>query len=172
VRNRVIGLFAIGCVVVSTALVAGCGGGSSSTTGASGASGATGASGAVLSQQEFVSQADAICKDSNDKTAALTKPTSMAELATVAGQEITIANDTLAQLQALTPPSDVQAKYSQYLSDGAAQISVAGDLQAAAQAGDTAKVTQIGQRLKANSPDPEAAALGLSECAKDVSPQG
>jgi hypothetical protein len=57
----VAGALAVGLVV------AGCGSSSSSSTstGASGASGATGASGAPLSKSEFVSQANAVCKQGN-----------------------------------------------------------------------------------------------------------
>ncbi len=104
--------------------------------------------------------------------AALNKPTTIQELATVTQQEISIANDGVSQLQAITPPSDVQAKYDQYLSEVKSQIADAGQIVDAAKAGDTAKVQQLAQQFQGNSPDPEARALGLTECAKDVSPSG
>src|SRR3954454_24363649 len=88
--NR-IGLAAIaGCVAVGALAFAGCGGGSSTTT--TGASGASGTAGSTpLSQDEFVSQANAVCKDANDQIAALKAPenTLSAQAATIE-QEIPI----------------------------------------------------------------------------------
>jgi hypothetical protein len=172
--NR-IGLAAIaGCVAVGSLAVAGCGGGSdSSTTGASGTSGAAGST--PLSQDEFVSQANAACKDANDQIVALKAPASTvtAQAATVS-QEIPIINSSLSKLTAITPPADLQSKYSQWLSEAKQQVSLATQLVDAAKANDTAKVQAIGQQLGANSDKNNALArdLGLTECAKDISPQG
>src|SRR4051812_46029041 len=87
--NRISLAAIAGCVAVGALAFAGCGGGSSSstTTGASGASGTAGST--PLSQDEFVSQANAACKQVNDQVAALKAPaqTLSAQAATI-GQEI------------------------------------------------------------------------------------
>jgi hypothetical protein len=171
--NR-IGLAAIaGCVAVGSLAIAGCGGSSSSTT--TGASGASGASGTALSQDEFVSQANAACKDANDQLAALKAPaqTLSAQAATIS-QEIPIINQGLAKLTAITPPSDLQSKYSEWLSQAKQQVTLATQLAAAAKANDTAKAQSMAKQLEANSKQNNALAmdLGLTECAKNVSPQG
>jgi hypothetical protein len=174
--NR-IGLAAIvGCVAVGAAALAGCGGGSSSsTTGASGASGASGS--APLSQDEFVSQANAVCKEQNDQVAALKAPTSTTSIQDqipTLEQDIAIANDTYTKLSAITPPTDLQSKYSQYLSGGKAQIALANQLIDAAKANDSSKLQQIAAQVNTTKAklDAQAKALGLTECAKDVRPQG
>lgn len=173
--NRFIAPALIACVAVGAGVLAGCGGGSDSSTtaGASGASGASG--GTPLSQTEFVSQADAACKEGNTKVEALTAPQSTSDLSTIAtflAEEVSIGNDLFAQLSAITPPSNLQAKYTQYLSDGKAQIDVAQQTADAAKAGDQNKVDALVQKLGSTSTDPEAKSLGLTECAKNPQPQG
>jgi len=174
--NRV-GLAAIvGCVAVGALAFAGCGGGSStSTTGASGASGASGST--PLSQGDFVSQANAVCKEENAKVAALKAPTatsSIQDQIPTLEQNIAIANDTYTKLSAITPPSNLQAKYAAYLSGGKGQIALANQLLDAAKANDTSKLQQIAAKINAGKAqsDAQAKALGLTECAKDVRPQG
>jgi hypothetical protein len=173
--NRV-GLAAIaGCIAVGALALAACGGGSSTSTGASGASGASGS--APLSQDEFVSQANAVCKEENDKTAALKAPSATASIQDqipTLEQDIAIANDTYTQLNAITPPSNLQAKYAAFLSDGKGQIALANRLLDAAKANDTSKLQQMPAKANAINAqtNADANALGLTECASDVRPQG
>lgn len=171
--NR-IGLAVIaGCVAVGSLAVAGCGGGDdSSTTGASGASGAAGA--APLSQDEFVSQANAACADANQQVEALTAPADsdpIESLTPFLEKEITIANELLAKLSAITPPENLQSDYDQFLATGKSQIATAQDAADAAKSGDTEAVQAAVQKLGSNKDDQQAKALGLTECAKDAEPQ-
>jgi hypothetical protein len=170
------GIAVAGCGAIVALALTGCGGGSDSSTGASGASGATGASGGTpLSQDEFVSQADAACKEANDKIETLKAPTSdLSSLVPFADQSLALENAAYAKLAALTPPSDLQAKYSKYLSDVKAQIAQVAPLKAAAEAGDTQKVQDLANQLKASGStiDSQAKALGLTECSRNVQPQG
>jgi hypothetical protein len=174
IRSRIVPAAIVGCVAAASLAVAGCGGGSSSsTTGASGASGAAGS--APLSQSEFVSQANAACKDANDQVVALKAPaqTLSSQAATIA-QELPIINQGLAKLTAITPPTDLQSEYNQWLAATKTQVKVATELAAAAKANDTAKAQSLAQQLQANNNklDSTASDLGLTECAKNVSPQG
>lgn len=65
--------FVLVAVATAAVAIAGCGGGSSSTTGASGASGASGAQGAALSKSEFLAKGNAICAKGNQEIQAATK---------------------------------------------------------------------------------------------------
>ena len=170
------GLAAIaGCVALGSLALAGCGGGgSSSTTGASGTSGAAGTT--PLSQDEFVSQANAACTQYNDAAGALKHPSSnsMSHIAAYTAQLLPLVNRGYAQLAALTPPSDLQAKYAQYLSDTKSQIGLFQDIESAAKAGDASKASATLQKLEAGKGqvDSEAQDLGLTECGAGVQPQG
>ena len=141
--NR-IGLAAIaGCVAVGALALAGCGGGSSTTaTGASGASGASGS--APLSQSEFVSQANAVCKEGNTK------------------------------IEALTPPSNLQSDWDKLIADAKKKEALAQKTLADAKANDTSAFNADIQQIQAlgGSGDALASSIGLTECAKDASPQG
>lgn len=178
VRTRIINRIGLAAIAASVAVgslaVAGCGGGGSSTTGASGTSGAAGTT--PSSQDEFVSQANAACKQYNDAYRALKRPAtnSMSDVAAFTTQVLPLANRRYAQLAALTPPSDLQVKYAQYLSDTKSQVGLLQDLDSAAKAGDANKASatlQKGQaaggQLKSEEQD-----LGLTECTKEVQPQG
>jgi hypothetical protein len=170
ILNRVGLMGAVGCVAVGAVILAGCGGGSSSsTTGASGASGASGS--APLSQDEFVSQANAACTNSNDAIAALKPAPTGGDLQSVAphlAQDLAIAQTLYADLSALTPPSDMQAKYTQFLADVKKAVALTTQLEAAAKANDATTGQALNTQLQAigRSVDAEATALGLTECAK------
>ena len=171
--SRFVVAAAVGCALIGVVAFAGCGGGSDSSTtaGASGASGANG--GTPLSQDEFVSQANAVCKDNNDQQAALKQPTSsdLSSIATYLGQSLAITNDAYTKLAAITPPSDQQSDYSRWLSDKKDQLAIARQIEDAAKAGNRSKVNSRLQQLNSSQPkgDAEAMALGLTECGKNAS---
>jgi hypothetical protein len=171
---RAIPIAATTLVIAGALAVAGCGGGdSSSSTGASGASGAAG--GTPLSQDEFVSQANAACADANAKLEALKAPTQgdLQSLGTFTAQLIPIGADLEAKLTAITPPTDMQAQYASYLSGQKAGFELATQISQAAKAGDSSKIAPLGQKLTSinDKSNADADALGLTECAKTVSPQ-
>jgi hypothetical protein len=165
----------IGCTTVGAITLAGCGGGGTST-GASTAAGASRMPGTTpLSQHEFVSKANAACKDYNRKYQALKAPSnSTRSIAAFGARVIPLMDDTYAKLSALRPPTDLRARYRQYQSDAKKQIAFANDVESAAKlhdAGLTHYVAHKGQAHKARL-DSEARALSLTECAKSVHPQG
>jgi hypothetical protein len=172
--NR-IGLAAVAAFVAVGALaVAGCGGGGddSSTTGASGASGASGST--PLSQDEFVSQANAACADANQQVESLTAPADSAPIESLAPfleKEVAIAGELLGKLSAITPPEDLQSDYDEFLASGKSQIATAQDAADAAKSGDTQAVQAAVQELSSNKDDQMAKSLGLTECAQDAQPQ-
>jgi hypothetical protein len=171
--NRIGLAVVVGCIAAGALAFAGCGGGDdSSTTGASGASGTAGAT--PLSQDEFVSQANAACADANQQVEALTAPAAsdpIESLEPFLAKEIAIGNELLAKLSAITPPEDQQSDYDQYLATGKSQIATAQDAADAAKSGDTAAVQAAVKKLDSNSNDQLAKTLGMTECAKDVQPQ-
>jgi hypothetical protein len=172
-----IGVAAIAaCIVVGALAVTGCGGGdSSSTTGASGASGASGS--APLSKDEFVSQANAICADTNDKIEALQQPPQnpqASELVPLLTQELAIARDAATELEALTPPSELQDERDKLVANTDKQEALAAQIIAAAKANDASQAQSLGQQLEALNKENNSisSSIGLTECAKDASPQG
>jgi hypothetical protein len=166
--NR-IGLAVIaGCIAVGSLAVAGCGGGgSSSTTGASGASGQAGSQ--PLSKADFVAQANQVCANSSDKITALGQQThSASQIPSYLTKLGAIAEDLNSQLQALTPPAELQAEYQQLLDKNSETISVTHRAVAAAQSGDQQELqAQIAKGNEINAAKvPIAKELGIPNCAK------
>jgi hypothetical protein len=165
----------LGVLATLAIALAGCGGGDDTTGSTGGASGATGAGGAApLSQEEFVSQADAICDDVNNQLRDLTAPTAndLQSIADYTQQGIAIVEPAFQQFEAITPPEDLQGKWDDYLSAAQRQLELDKQLQAAADAGDSKQTQQLIQQLQALDTDALAKDLGLGTCAEDTSPAG
>jgi len=120
-------------VLAAGLIAAGCGGDddetttTSSTTTAAGATGATGATGAgtgePLSQEEFITQADAICAESDiaiDEAAAETfggggQPSKKEQEQFVTDSVVPLFEDTIDGLSALTPPEGDEDQINELL---------------------------------------------------------
>ena len=151
--------------------IAGCGGDDDTTTD-SGASGATGAGGTALTEDEFVDQANAICADANEQVAALDPPTGDVQgLGDYAQEVVDISEPLIEQMDALVPPEDLQADFDAYVESVRDQSDLAQQLAEAADAGDSQEVQSLAQQLQETDNDPQAEALGLTECAEDPTPE-
>jgi hypothetical protein len=148
------------CVAaLALGLVAGCGGG-----GDSGGSG-----GDRLSQSEFVSQANAICKDVNDRIDAVDAPTSVADLAEPTQKVKDIYDDGISKMQDINPPASAEDDFNEFIDISQQQSDRLSQIVDAAKAGDAAKVTQItneGSTADKRS-DTLATKMGLDECASN-----
>src|SRR5436190_9242647 len=142
-----------GTTLLALAVLAGCGGGSS-----------------PLTESEFISKGDQICKSAHDQFAQAQKssPTTADEAAALTQKLIGISDSELSQLRGLNPPSEVKPALDRYLSAREQGIAILRQGLAAAQKGDaqayaaaqaqTAK-TQV-KRLKL------ARAVGFEECSR------
>jgi hypothetical protein len=168
-RTR-LGLLAL--AAAAALAIAGCGG-DDETTDTSGTSGATGASGAPLTQEEFVSQGNAICGDVNDQLSAMQAPTNdLDSVAQFASDGLAIIEPALAEFQGMTPPADLQSTWDEYLSRADQQVELTKQLQTAAEAGDAQKVNSLLAQIQKLDNDDLDRELGLDVCAEDPSPQG
>jgi hypothetical protein len=160
-------------LAAATALaVAGCGG-DDDTTDTSGTSGATGASGAPLTQDEFVSQGNAVCSDVNDQLNAMQAPSNdLDSIAQFASDGLAIIEPALAEFQGMTPPADLQSTWDEYLSNAEDQVELTKQLQTAAEAGDAQEVNSLLPQIQKLDSDALDRELGLDVCAEDTSPQG
>src|SRR3954451_3451484 len=120
--NRILTPFAL-AATAGALFVAGCGGGDDSSTSTS-VSGATGVSGAALSQDELVSQGNAICKDGNKALDAASSQAfsggqpSQAEIEQyVSDTMVPNIQGQIDALAALTPPEDIAEDYQTFLDD-------------------------------------------------------
>lgn len=124
--------------------------------------------GATLSKADWVTQANAICKDLNTRSNAV-KPTSMADLGTAMNSISQIATEDIAKLSALKPPAEIQSDVTTLLTSygqintalkAAAATAIGGNPTGALQAMQSSETT-----LKPAVTAVETR-LGLSECSK------
>lgn len=149
-RRSVAGLVAI----AATAFIAGCGGGSDS-----------------LSAEEFRSQADAVCADSERQIDALTEPSSGEQVLTFLRAGLPIQQAQLDRLRELDPPDDLQEDFDSaidLLEQQVAAIDAAADRIEAGEDPETV-LTEAGPNIESLSDqaDERAQALGLTVCGAD-----
>jgi hypothetical protein len=142
----------VASVVPAAVLLAGCGGASH------------------LSQQEFVTRANAACARANSAIAALPRPASSpAGLASYAAQLEPITNRLIADLQALKPRPSSESSFRAYLAELQAGARLLPRLQTAA-GGGAATVQRLAASLGSGNGDSIAATLGLSTCREHPAP--
>jgi hypothetical protein len=138
----------VGGLIAATALLglAGCGGGSS---------------------DDFVSEANEICKRANAKINGIAQPTSAAEIKGFLDKVEPVVEGALGQLEDnVTPPSDKKSAYNEWLATLRKQAVLIGQATAEADSGNTTQATvlvrrQAGLNRKGNR---QAEALGLNQC--------
>jgi vacuolar-type H+-ATPase subunit E/Vma4 len=125
-----------------------------------------GGSGDRLSEEEFQSQANAICAKYHKQLQALDNPTSLQEIPEVVDQALEILNKEIDEVSALTPPEELQSQFDAMLAAADKTKQAADDLSAAAKAGDAAAVQKALDAGKAASDEADdiATELGLDSC--------
>lgn len=149
--RRVALLFALVLAIV----VAGCGGG--------------GGGGDRLSKDEYVAQADAICKEVEQKGDAIEEPTSLEDVGRFVDEALPVFDDGLDRLRELRPPAELQDAVDDWLATGNETRDLLEELKDVAGDGDAAKVQELGGKgedLDKKSDD-LARQIGLEECAND-----
>ncbi len=128
-----------------------------------------GGGGERLSREDYVAQADAICKEVEQKADELAAPGSIQEIPPYVDGALPIFDEGLERLEALRPPEDLRDKVDDWLAAGDRTRELLADLKAAAEEGDAAKVREIGARgdMLDEETDRLARELGLVECAND-----
>jgi hypothetical protein len=110
-------------------------------------------SGKPLTKAQYISKADQICKDANEKTAALgapstTDPQALARFLTKSGQ---IIRDAVARLQRLQPPKADEQRIHRLVQGLQTSASYFPALIKAVKAQDTQKIQQLAQQLQQSS---------------------
>jgi hypothetical protein len=128
--------------------------------------GGGGGGGQSLNAEEFRQQADAICKQYEDKLSELGSPSSLDDLSTFVDKAVPIlaeGNDKLAELEA---PDDLSADWDRAMELQDENLQVARDLQKAIHDNDTARVQELVSKLDATDAESTRLArnVGLENC--------
>lgn len=120
--------------------------------------------GGVLTKDELVAKADAICADANKAIDGMEQPRTPAALREYATKAAELADRQVDKLKALQPPADVEADWQEAMRVLSQQVTLARNL--ADSADDQGKLQQIveeGQKLTEKS-DAIAKKIGLKQC--------
>jgi hypothetical protein len=141
-------------LLLTIALVAGCGGGGSSER---------------LTRDQYAAKADAICSKYKQKTDTLERPSDLAGLAKIADQTLSILHDARNDFHKLRPPANEQATADAWLDEFDLLIQDVEQLRDKAKASDVSGVQQIARKsLEHNQRANELGSqLGMTVCSKD-----
>jgi hypothetical protein len=120
----------------------------------------------------FVARADAICASGIRKAQRLTPPKSATELLPFIEQAETIVHGILTELRTVTPPARSRAAYTKFLATAEQETKTLSVAATALRSHNLSLAKSALASLKSNTSNAEAAALGLSECARTTTGPG
>lgn len=125
-----------------------------------------GGGGDRLTLDEYLAQADAICKEFDGKFGDLGEPESAADAGKLVRDGKVLAEEQLAKLRELRPPEDIEAKVDEAYNALDDQIALFDDFADAVEAEDSAKVEEITGKLDDlnETADGVAKEIGLETC--------
>lgn len=125
-------------------------------------------SGGGLSKEEFIEQADAFCKEADEKTQELEPPRTPAELDDFVEQARSISIELLDDLRGLEPPEEDQETIDRMLTRIEEAVDYLPQIQEAARQRDSAEIGRLGQELQATASEANEIAqeYGLQQCGR------
>ena len=120
-----------------------------------------------LSQEEFRTQANAICQKYNGKLEALGSPSSPEEVSGFVDQVVPLLRQGITELRALKPPAEAEDDYDRMLDETEKAVPAAQKLAEAAEKNDAAALQEAlaAARKADGASDAIATKLGLTRCA-------
>ena len=117
----------------------------------------------------YASKADAICRKYKQKTDALSRPATLADLAKLSDQVLPLLHDARRELRALRPPADRKATANAWLAEFDVTIDDVKKIRDKARAGDAAGVRAAATPALEHDQHANelAARLGMKVCSKD-----
>jgi hypothetical protein len=141
-------------MLTACALLAGCGG----------------ASNPAPTQAQFAAHANAICVASLRSAARLKAPKSTAELLSFSEQTSAIVSKLAHELNGVQAPASAQARYSHFVKSVAREAQLLEQAVAGLRARNAVRARDALEALSSNAGKEEAKALGITDCARTVSP--
>ncbi len=123
----------------------------------------------ALSRDDYVKQANAVCRDYNQKVAGLPEPQSFEDVPAFVDKGKALAGEAVGKLDELEPPEELKADHEAFVKEGREVSATADRIADAAKKKDEAalqRAAEEGERRDEAS-DKRAQRMGLTECAKD-----
>jgi len=121
-----------------------------------------------LSRAEFVDRATAICERAEQRIGELGEPGSVEELAGYAREARAITEESVGELRELDPPEALEPGFDRYLERAGEVIELLGELEGAAEDGDSEEALRIAGQIGTSADAQGAArAAGIPACEED-----
>lgn len=129
-----------------------------------------GTSGSASTQAQFIARANAICVAGLRSAARLNAPKSTSQLLTFSERTSSIVSKLASELRGVKAPSNARAAYTRFIKTVAQEARLLEDAVAALRARSAARARRALEGLSSNAANEQAKALGLTDCARTVSP--
>lgn len=119
-----------------------------------------------LSREEFVSEADSICAEYDQRVEEIDDPQSLDDVERYADEAKPVIEDGMAELRALEPPDELQEQWDDYMASSEESLDYLDELREAAASGDEARIQEIAQEVSEKNEDADRLAqdIGLQDC--------
>jgi hypothetical protein len=122
-----------------------------------------------LTREEFVSEADAICEEFDQRLDDVPEPESADDVERFADEARPVIEDGLAELRALQPPEELEEQWNELMDKNDEALEVLDDLSQAAASADEARLQEISEEASRQDAETDrmARAMGLENCGSD-----
>jgi len=121
-------------------------------------------------QAQFAAHANAICVAGLRSAARLKTPKSTGELLSFSEQTSSIVSKLAHELSGVQPPAGARARYNRFVESVAREAQLLEQAVAGLRARNAVRARQALEALSSNTGKEEAKALGITDCARTVSP--
>jgi hypothetical protein len=127
-----------------------------------------------LSREEFVSEAEAICDEFDQRVEDVDEPQSAEDVERYVNEVRPVIEDGLDELRELQPPEELEEQWDELVARNDESLEVLDDLSQAAADGDEARLQEISDEASRqdNETDRIARAIGLQKCGSDSDAAG
>jgi hypothetical protein len=122
-----------------------------------------------LTREEFVSEAEAICEEFDQRLEDVPEPESADDVERFADEARPVIEDGLAELRALQPPEELEEQWNELMDKNDEALEVLDDLSQAAASADEARLQEISEEASRQDAETDrmARAMGLENCGSD-----
>jgi hypothetical protein len=119
-----------------------------------------------MSREEFISEADAICQEFDQRVEAVDEPQSADDIERYVNEVRPVIEDGLNDLKELQPPEEIEEQWNELVAKNEEGLQMLDDLAEAGTSGDEARLQQITEDAtrRDNESDRIARQIGLQEC--------
>jgi hypothetical protein len=122
-----------------------------------------------LTREEFVSEAEAICEEFDQRLEDVPDPESADDVERYVDEARPVIEDGLGELRALQPPEELEEQWDELMDRNDEALEVLDDLSEAAASADEARLQEISEEASRQDAETDrmARAIGLENCGSD-----